>query len=177
MDLDIAAAWARRELRRFPQLADWSFGWNRRLRAHGLCRFDRRCIELSAVLTAHEPDGDFVLNTIRHEIAHALAGPGAGHGPRWRAWAVRVGCTHIASTRAASRGAEHPPPRYLLLAVIDGHEQVVRHYHRRPSRAFLDSLPKRFLRGRPETRGTLRLVALQVEGLAHAVDPLGTKSS
>ena len=164
MDLHAAEALAQRELRRFPQLADWSFGWNRRRRAHGLCRYDRRRIELSALLTAREPDPALILNTIRHEIAHALAGPRAGHGPRWRAWAERVGCTHIASTRAASPEAEPLPARYVLVAIVDGQEQVICHYHRRPSRAFLDSLPHRHVRGRPETRGTLRLERVKTTG-------------
>lgn len=157
MNLDRAAALAWGELRRFAPLADWSFGWNRRLRAHGLCRYDQRRIELSAPLTRREPDESFILNTIRHEIAHALAGPGAGHGPHWRAWAERVGCSHIASSRPCSPEAERVPARYVLLAQIDGREQVVKHYHRHPGRVFLASLPQRFLRGRPETRGTLRL--------------------
>ncbi len=30
---------------------------------------------------------------ILHEIAHANAGPGAGHGPIWKAEARRIGCT------------------------------------------------------------------------------------
>ena len=34
-----------------------------------------------------------VTDTILHEIAHALAGPGAGHGPAWKATASRLGAT------------------------------------------------------------------------------------
>ncbi len=30
---------------------------------------------------------------MRHEIAHAIAGPDAGHGPVWKAVAVRLGAT------------------------------------------------------------------------------------
>lgn len=33
-----------------------------------------------------------VENVILHEIAHALAGQEAGHGPRWRAVALWIGC-------------------------------------------------------------------------------------
>ena len=157
MDLAQAQTLALQEMVRFPALGTWTFGWNRRRRAHGLCRYDRRRMELSARLTAREPDPALILNTLRHEIAHALAGPRARHGPHWRAWAERVGCTHIASTRATSPEAEPLPARYVLVALVDGQEQVIRHYHRRPSRAFLDSLPQRHVRGRPETRGTLRL--------------------
>ena len=160
MDLDTAEALARHELDRFPQIAAWSFGWNRRRRAHGLCRYDRCRVELSAPLTAREPDVSLILNTIRHEIAHALAGPKAGHGPLWRRWATRIGCTHLASARHPSAQAEAIPPAYVLVAEIDGQELVVKTYHRRPSHQFLSSLPHRYLRGWPDTRGTLRLVRL-----------------
>lgn len=158
MDLDTAEALARHELCRFPQLADWSFGWNRRKRAHGLCRYDWQRIELSAPLTEREPEVSLILNTLGHEIAHALAGPKTGHGAIWRRWAAQVGCTHIASTRSPSAQATVIPPAYVLLAEVDGQEQVVKTYHRRPSRQFLSSLPHRHLRGRPDTKGTLRLV-------------------
>ncbi len=160
MDLDTAETLARQELDRFPRLAAWSFGWNRRRRAHGLCRYDQRRIELSAPLTAREPDESLILNTIRHEIAHALAGPKAGHGPLWRRWAAQIGCTHLASARCSSVQAEAIPPAYVLVAEIDGQEQVIKTYHRRPSSQFLSSLPHRHLRGRPDTKGTLRLVRL-----------------
>ena len=31
-----------------------------------------------------------VLDTLLHEIAHAIAGPAAGHGPVWKAVAIRL---------------------------------------------------------------------------------------
>jgi plasmid stabilization system protein ParE len=34
-----------------------------------------------------------VRDTILHEVAHALAGPKAKHGPVWREVAVRIGCS------------------------------------------------------------------------------------
>ncbi|MBK5963900.1 sprT domain-containing protein [Thiocystis minor] len=160
MNLTHAHALALQELARFPALHAWTFGWNVRKRAHGLCRYDRRRIELSAPLTEREPEVSLILNTIRHEIAHALAGPKTGHGPVWRHWADQVGCTRIASTRSSSEGATPIPPRYLLVALVDGRKQVVKTYHRRPSRGFIASLPHRHLRGRPETLGTLRLERL-----------------
>ncbi len=157
MDLAQAQNLALQEMARFPVLETWSFGWNRRTRAHGLCRYDQRRIELSAPLTEREPDAEHILNTIRHEIAHALAGPGSGHGPCWRHWAALVGCTHLGSARACSEEAALIPPRYALVALIDGQERVLKTYHRRPSRKFLASLSQRHVRGHPETRGTLRL--------------------
>lgn len=68
----------------------WSFAWNDRVRALGLCNYQTRTIYLS---THYVKVGchDDVLDTIRHEIAHALAGCYAGHGPAWKAMCLRVG--------------------------------------------------------------------------------------
>lgn len=47
-------------------------------------------------------DEDQVRDTVRHEIAHALVGADAGHGPIWKAAARRVGCSPKAKTDAGS---------------------------------------------------------------------------
>jgi len=73
------------------RLAHWTFGWNRRKRSLGLCRYAERRIELSFYFVqanGEEP----VRETILHEVAHALAGEKAGHGPRWKAMCAVVGC-------------------------------------------------------------------------------------
>ncbi|MBP7003371.1 SprT-like domain-containing protein [Amaricoccus sp.] len=154
---------ARAELERFralypAELAGWAFAWNRNRTRFGVCRYDVRRIELSGPLAMVEPDDARILNTVRHEIAHALAGHAAGHGERWRAWARRCGCTRIGACGSASAGAEKLPHRWeLVVDRGDGSVEVVRTYHARPKRDFVDSLPQRHLRGRPETRGKLRL--------------------
>lgn len=74
-------------------LRDWACDLNTRLtRVLGRCRHDMQLIELSErfVLVNEEPA---VLETILHEIAHAKAGVGAGHGQLWKLWARRVGAT------------------------------------------------------------------------------------
>lgn len=71
-------------------LGDWSFGFNRRKQTLGLCWYDRRRIELSAHLVERNGPGE-VLDTILHEVAHALVGPGHGHDDVWRRMCARVG--------------------------------------------------------------------------------------
>lgn len=71
-------------------LIGYSFRWNRRTHAAGLCNYAKRTIELSAVLTPHRKDSD-ILDTLLHEVAHAMAGPWAGHGPQWKAQARALG--------------------------------------------------------------------------------------
>lgn len=75
----------------------WRFGWNGRRSHMGVCVYRRlngraaNRIELSRHMVG-APDAQ-VRDTILHEIAHALAGPKAGHGPAWRAWAAKVGAS------------------------------------------------------------------------------------
>jgi predicted SprT family Zn-dependent metalloprotease len=68
----------------------WQFAFNRRKRALGLCRYTERRIELSMhFASAHdEPE---VRDVILHEIAHAIAGHKAAHGPRWKSICQAIG--------------------------------------------------------------------------------------
>lgn len=68
----------------------WRFGFDGATRRAGQCDFDRRRITVSRYLAARSDD-EANDQTLLHEIAHALAGPGAGHGPRWRRLAQDLG--------------------------------------------------------------------------------------
>ena len=57
----------------------------------GLCVYKDKCIILNAAHIDIHPI-DEVYNTIRHEIAHAIVGPGFGHGLVWEEKAREVGC-------------------------------------------------------------------------------------
>jgi predicted SprT family Zn-dependent metalloprotease len=69
----------------------WRFAWDHARRRFGACDYRRKEIRLSAVMTPHVSDSH-VMNTILHEIAHALVGIGAGHNHVWRAKALEIGC-------------------------------------------------------------------------------------
>lgn len=71
-------------------LHDWTFRFNRRKRGLGLCVYAPKRIELSIYFVVAN-DEPAVRDTILHEIAHALAGHKAGHGPAWRRKCVEVG--------------------------------------------------------------------------------------
>ena len=73
-------------------LVGWTFGLAGSKRRLGVCKYRRKRIEISEYYARHNPDAA-VLDTLLHEIAHALAGPGAKHGPAWKAVAVRIGAT------------------------------------------------------------------------------------
>ena len=71
-------------------------GWGVRLNQNadgrflGLCSYRDKVIILNAHHIDIHPDPD-VINTIRHEVAHALT-PGCGHNDEWIAKAREVGC-------------------------------------------------------------------------------------
>src|SRR3954469_8503976 len=107
--------------------ATWEFGWNRRKRSLGLCRYRERRMELSVHFVTANGEGE-VRETILHEIAHALAGEKAGHGPKWKAMCGRVGCK---PERGAHGGAVMPRGRSQAACPACGKEYW---RHRRPAR-------------------------------------------
>lgn len=74
------------------RLPGWTFGLSGSKRRLGVCKYRRKRIEISEYYARHNPDAA-VLDTLRHEIAHAMAGPAAKHGPAWKAVAARIGAT------------------------------------------------------------------------------------
>jgi predicted SprT family Zn-dependent metalloprotease len=68
----------------------WGFEFDTARRRFGACHYVGRKITLSRTLVSLN-DEKQVRQTILHEIAHALAGAGAGHGPTWRAIAIKIG--------------------------------------------------------------------------------------
>jgi predicted SprT family Zn-dependent metalloprotease len=71
-------------------LRDWSFAFNRRKQEMGLCLYGPRTIFLSVHFIELNED-EAVRDTLLHEIAHALVGPGHGHDAVWRAKCLEVG--------------------------------------------------------------------------------------
>ena len=89
MDLREVEQIAQQELQKHG-LHDWTFGWAQTRRRLGVCKFRAKRIEIAEYYAAQN-SREKVLDTLMHEIAHALAGPKAGHGPKWKAIAVQLG--------------------------------------------------------------------------------------
>ena len=70
----------------------WRFEFDNAVRRFGCCKYRQKCITMSRKLAVIATDDD-IRNNVLHEIAHALAGPGKGHGPEWKRIAVEIGCT------------------------------------------------------------------------------------
>ena len=68
----------------------WSFAFDHAKRRAGLCDYTSKRISVSRYLAARYDD-DTNHQTLLHEVAHALAGAKAGHGPKWKAIARDLG--------------------------------------------------------------------------------------
>ena len=87
--------------------ASWTFGFDNAKRRAGLCDYTRKRITVSRYLTARYDD-DTNHQTLLHEVAHALAGASAGHGPRWKRVALDLG--YVGGTTHAGETATELAP-------------------------------------------------------------------
>lgn len=107
-------------------LHDWTATLDRAKTRAGACRFASRQVSLSGPLTRLHSERE-VRDTILHEIAHALVGPGHQHDAVWRATATRIGCS---GDRCVSPDAPRVQGDWVGTCPA-GHQ---RHRHRRPQR-------------------------------------------
>lgn len=104
----------------------WSFGFDNAKKRAGLCNYTHKRITVSRYLAARFGD-DEIHQILLHEVAHALAGPAAGHGPSWKSTARGLG--YVGKRTHDGEGANELAP--WVGACPSGHM----HYrYRRPTR-------------------------------------------
>ncbi len=89
-DLARVTTWANALIALHLDARVWSFGFDNAKTRAGQCNYTARRITVSRYLAARYED-DEIHQILLHEVAHALAGSGAGHGPRWTAIARSIG--------------------------------------------------------------------------------------
>jgi predicted SprT family Zn-dependent metalloprotease len=89
-DLTRVEKWADALIRLHLNPELWSFRFDHARTRAGLCDFRSHTISVSRHLAARYDD-DEIHQVLLHEVAHALAGVGAGHGPKWRSIARDLG--------------------------------------------------------------------------------------
>ena len=80
-----------RQLMNEHGLTHWVVNLDRAEVRAGQCRFTTRTLGFSPKVMNQFPP-ERVKNTVLHEIAHALVGPGHGHDATWKAMAKKIGC-------------------------------------------------------------------------------------
>ncbi|UOE42666.1 SprT-like domain-containing protein [Agromyces larvae] len=89
-DLERVRKWAEVLIAEHLDPAEWSFGFDHAKKRAGLCNYTQRRITVSRYLAARYGD-DEIHQILLHEVAHALAGERAGHGPKWAQIAAGLG--------------------------------------------------------------------------------------
>lgn len=135
----------------------WSFQFNQAHTYAGLCRPKGKTIEISEPLAKVSTE-EFILDTIRHEVAHALAGCHNQHNHVWKAWARKVGATPKVTYK------EDDAQKALLMSkvkwVMCFGDKIVSTYLRKPNKKTLATLAGRYATGfKKETLGKLSVVA------------------
>ena len=90
MDLERAYKLASEKLTEHG-LHDWNVMYDDARSRFGCCMYHKRLVTLSRALVEINDEGQ-VMDTILHEIAHALVGPGHGHDRVWKDKAIEIGC-------------------------------------------------------------------------------------
>lgn len=126
----------------------WRLAFNRRKSALGLCNYSKKTIFLSEVYVALNSHAN-VLNTILHEIAHALAGHHAGHGPYWQEVCRNIGARPERCNGEADLVMPEQKYRLAVKLPCGGLELTKITRDRRGNMA------DRQLRGRPDTKNKL----------------------
>ncbi|WP_424947969.1 SprT-like domain-containing protein [Candidatus Spongiihabitans sp.] len=81
-----------RKLLRKHGLSDWSACLDEAMNRAGACKYSNKQISLSRLFLRAASERE-ILDTILHEIAHALAGPEHHHDAVWRKIARDIGCS------------------------------------------------------------------------------------
>ena len=89
-DLVRVRTWANALIALHLDPGEWSFGFDNAKTRAGLCNYTDKRITVSRHLAGRYED-DEIHQILLHEVAHAMAGPKAGHGPRWKAVASELG--------------------------------------------------------------------------------------
>lgn len=137
-------------------------GFNRRKKSFGICdweidrdsdgdTFYSGVIKLSKYIV--RCGYDEILDTIRHEIAHAFAHAEAKHGPEWKAVARKLGATpaQYACAKATQDFQKFEDYKYILIDTLNG--AIIKKFYRSPTADY----STKWVRGKPETKGYLRV--------------------
>lgn len=107
-------------------LFGWTFKLDRSVRRFGVCKHYKREITMSRELVERNSEQECV-DTLLHEIAHALVGLDHGHDYVWKSKAVEIGCS---GNRLYDSSVVAGVPRKYE-AYCSSCNKVCGHYHRR----------------------------------------------
>lgn len=106
---------------------DWTATITNSRSVFGRCNYTRRELQFSRILTENATESQF-LETLHHEIAHALVGHSHGHGPVWQAKMRELGYApnRCGEASEAQRVALAKTAKYVITDRVTGDVLAVR---------------------------------------------------
>ncbi|MCY3793749.1 MAG: SprT-like domain-containing protein, partial [Gammaproteobacteria bacterium] len=86
---------------------NWCFGFDLAPSRAGACKYEERRIDLSVSFCLRASRAE-IIDTILHEIAHAIVGKAHNHDAVWAAKALEIGCTG-----ERTHAVRHTAPRWV----------------------------------------------------------------
>lgn len=103
MPLDLIESYADDMFRQYGlHEQGWTFGFEVTVSRGGVCDYTNKQIRMS-VSYCLKADAHDIRDTVLHEMAHALVGPGHNHDRVWRAMARSIGCSGDVTTNVRIR--------------------------------------------------------------------------
>lgn len=104
-------------------------GFNNNRSRLGVCKYTKRTIEFSSVFLSVLPR-DEIIETIKHEVAHAAVGPGHGHNAVWLAKYRAMGGKG-SRTVSLTQEVKHATSKYAIECSVSGEVIAYRQRKRR----------------------------------------------
>lgn len=98
----------------------WTFKFANTKKAIGRCYYRERTIEFSKHYIDSAPE--HITDTLLHEVAHALVGPGHGHDGTWRRQAMLLGASPKSCAESDVGLVNSAKPNYELVCPRCGRE-------------------------------------------------------
>lgn len=147
--LDLAAKKLKALSSKYSKLESWTIKTDRARRRAGSCRASEKIITLSEFHIKHNVK-EIVLDTILHEIAHAICFEyysDISHGKNWKKIATEIGAT------PKSKGHFQTPGATWIIAHVDIENKSVKHVADRFRRT--KRLSDFYIKNDPSTKGQL----------------------
>ena len=133
----------------------WTLKYSKALTCFGMAKYGPKVIVLSEPL-ANSSSIEDVMETLTHEVAHAICGHAEGHGPKWVNTHKAMGGRgeRLGSFCENQKAMLDTKYKWHVINTLDG--SVAYKYLRKPRRNWATA----YVNGKPETLGKLELVAV-----------------
>mgnify|MGYP006188809515 CR=1 FL=1 len=123
----------RENIDEFPMLEGITIKFDRATARVGQYHYVKRQVSYSEAIMAHLPRED-ILDTITHEIAHAIAGRGTGHSILWKRAHQRLGGSGLRAYKTIPLEALISISKYRVECAVTG--EAISSFDRMPKRQY-----------------------------------------